>query len=69
MDRENSAAFCSSPSPVGSPLNSKPLSCESDKAVPDLNDVYESVEVVRGQDKAVSGAVVSPAAQQKIPTQ
>lgn len=42
---------------------------ESDEAVADLNDVYESIEVVGGQDEAVSSAVVSPATQQKVPTQ
>lgn len=41
---------------------------ESDKAVADLNDVYESIEVVWGQDETVSCAVVTPAAQQKVPT-
>lgn len=42
---------------------------ESDQAVADLNDVHKSIEVVRGQDEAVSSAVVSPAAQQKVATQ
>lgn len=42
---------------------------ERDEAVADLNDVYESIEVVWGQDETVSRAVVSPAAQQKVPAQ
>lgn len=54
-------------SPLTSELQSSEL--EGDEAIADLDEVNESIEVIRRQDKAVSGAVVSPAAQLQISTQ
>jgi len=42
---------------------------EGDQAVSDLDEVHQGVEVVGGQDEAVAGAAVPPAAQQEVPTQ
>lgn len=47
----------------------KATQLEGDKAIADLNEVHQGVEVVRGQDEAVTGAVVAPAAQHQVPTQ
>lgn len=42
---------------------------ERHEAVANLDEVYESIEVIGGQDEAVTCAVVPPAAQQQISTQ
>ena len=42
---------------------------EGDQAVADLDEVHQGVEVVGGQDEAVPGAAVPPAAQQEVPAQ
>ncbi|TNN79510.1 hypothetical protein EYF80_010327 [Liparis tanakae] len=42
---------------------------EGDEPVADLDEVDQGVEVVRGQDEAVSGAVVSPSAQHEVATE
>lgn len=42
---------------------------EGDEAVANLDKVYESIEVIGGQDEAVACAIVSPAAQQQISAQ
>lgn len=47
----------------------QPPQLEGDQAVADLDNVHQGVEVVGGQDEAVSCGVVSPAAQQQITTQ
>lgn len=46
----------------------KATQLEGDEAIADLDEVHQGVEVVRGQDKAVAGAVVAPAAQHQVPT-
>lgn len=42
---------------------------EGDQAVSDLDEVHKGVEVVRGEDEAVAGAVVAPATQHQITAQ
>lgn len=39
---------------------------KGDEAVPDFDQVHKGVEVVRGQDEAVAGAVVAPPAQDQV---
>lgn len=47
----------------------KATQLEGDEAIANLDEVHQGVEVVRGQDEAVAGAVVAPAAQHQVPTQ
>lgn len=42
---------------------------EGDQAVADLNNVHQSVEVVRGEDETVTRGVVTPATEQQVSTQ
>lgn len=46
----------------------QPTELKGHQAVADLDEVHESVQVVGGQDEAVPGAEVSPAAQEEVPT-
>lgn len=47
----------------------KATQLEGDEAVANLDEVHQGIEVVGGQDKAVPGAIVAPAAQHQVPTQ
>lgn len=47
----------------------KATQLEGDKAIADLDEVHQGVEVVGGQDEAVARAIVAPAAQHQVPTQ
>lgn len=47
----------------------QPSQLKRHQAVADLDEMDESVQVVRGQDEAVSGAEVAPSAQQEVSTQ
>lgn len=42
---------------------------KSHQAVADLDEMDESIQVVGGQDEAVSGAKVAPSTQQEVSTQ
>lgn len=46
----------------------KAAELESNKAIANLNEVDEGIEVIRSHDETVSSAKGSPAAQQQIPT-
>lgn len=50
-------------------LELQPAELEGDEPVADLDQVHEGVEVVRGQNEAVAGAVVAPTAQREVPAQ
>ena len=47
----------------------QPSQLKGDQAVADLYKVHQSVQVVGGQDEAVAGAEVAPAAQEEVSTQ
>lgn len=42
---------------------------EGDKSITIFNDVYESIEPVRGEDEEVSTSHLAPPAQYQVPTQ
>lgn len=47
----------------------QPTQLEGDQAVANLDEVHKSVQVVGGQDEAVAGAEVAPAAEQQVSAQ
>lgn len=47
----------------------KATQLEGDEAIANFDEVDQGVEVVGGQDKAVTRAIVAPAAQHQVPTQ
>jgi hypothetical protein len=61
------------PTPPGSTLwltpELKATQLEGDEAIANLDEVHQCIEVVGGQDKAVTRAIVAPAAQHQVPTQ
>lgn len=53
--------------PLTSKLESSKL--KGDKAVADLYKVHQGIQIVRGQNEAITSAEVSPAAQEEVSTQ